>query len=129
MSLADFGERELDLLADYVAGVLDAPTAHEVERQVRTNRVWAAAYEELAVADRAVAAQLRAYGTSRLDPMPADVVDRVDAALATAGATRRPLSATVTTLDTGRRARRRRLVQFAAAAAVLAAVGAGVVTL
>jgi hypothetical protein len=129
VSLADFDERELDLLADYLAGTLEPSTAIEVARLVRTDRAWADAYRELAAADRAVAAQLRAYGMSRLEPMPADVIDRVDAALATAGAVRPPAATRVISLDAARRTRRRRVAQFAAAAAVLVAVGAGVVTL
>ena len=90
MSWADFASRavDLDLLADYSAGVLDPPRMAEVAHLISTEPTWARAHAALARADAAVRVDLRAYGQSRPEPMPADVVARVDDALrAAAGPT------------------------------------------
>jgi hypothetical protein len=80
MSRAD-GAVELDLLADYAAGVLDPAQAAEVEERLRTEPRWAAAMDALLVADAAVRADLRDLAPPA---MPDDVADRIDRALRSA---------------------------------------------
>jgi hypothetical protein len=138
MSLADFSERDLDLLADHLAGVLDAPAAAQVERLIRTDPVWAAAFAELRDIDSAVRVELRATGQAP-QPMPADVVARLDAALAAEATGRGAGLAPVVPIDKARsgrhaagsgsrgRRRGRRFGGWAAAAVLLVAVGTGVV--
>jgi hypothetical protein len=124
---------ELDRLADYAAGVLDPADASQVAQLVRTHPTWSRGYQALVAADRVVSAQLRAYARGRITPMPADVVARVDLALAElAGARRgRPGSrvAAASTTDARvvpiRRARRS-WAMAGAAAAVLVAVFGGI---
>jgi cell pole-organizing protein PopZ len=128
MSLADFDERDLDRLADYLAGELTASAAAEVDHLVRTEPSWRQAYADLTAAGPYVQALLRAEGRSQIDPMPADVIARVDAALESAagatirsGATARSASAAkVVSLDAVRRRRRQVL---SAAAAVVVGIG------
>jgi negative regulator of sigma E activity len=124
MSLADFHDRELDLLADYAAGVLDRQSAAQVEHRLAADPVWAAALAELTEADSVVRAQLYAYGHGEPPTMPADVAARVDAALA--AETRRMSGGAVVSLDAARLARRRRVTRLALAAAALLVVGVGV---
>jgi hypothetical protein len=139
MSLADFDERDLERLADYLAGVVDGPSAADVERLIRTDSAWAQAHATLIAADAAVRAQLRAYGTQ--EPMPGDIAARMQAALddeaarmhaaVNDGAARlggaAPAGASVVSLDAARARRRRRLAGLAAAAVALVAVGTGAV--
>ncbi len=63
MSRADFAPRavDLDLLADYAAGVLDRPQSAEVAYLISTEPAWARAHSALVRADAAVQADLRAY--------------------------------------------------------------------
>jgi hypothetical protein len=131
MSLADFDDRELDQLADYVAGVLEPEFAGQVHRRVATDPRWAAALVELTEADSAVRAQLYADAHRQPEPVPADIAARLDAALAAErGAQPRPTDlAPVVTLDAARHARharRSRLPRLAAAAAAILVVGVGI---
>ena len=112
-------EADLDRLADYGAGVLDADEADAVASLVATDPRWAAVYAQLAGADAAVARLLRADHDD--DALPADVAARLDVAFG--GAPR----ATVVPLSSARRQLRRRARTFAlalgAAAAVAVVVG------
>src|SRR5258708_1888789 len=57
--------------------------AAEIARLVRSEPAWSSAYTELAAADHRVREHLHAYGQDVLaEPMPAEVIARVDAALA-----------------------------------------------
>jgi hypothetical protein len=73
---------DLDRLADYAAGVLEGADEAEVSHLVRTDPAWRSAYTALVAADDLVRTELRAEAHRRLEPMPADVVVRIDAALA-----------------------------------------------
>jgi anti-sigma factor RsiW len=111
---------DMDLLADYVGGALDGtPEAATVERLIADDPAWAQEYARLSEAVQAVTADLRAYGT-RPEPMPVDVVARVDAAL-------NPVPANVVALEPHRARRRwsRRAAPVAVAAGVLIVVGLG----
>lgn len=66
---------EVSVLADYVEGLLDADTRTQVERHVAEDPETAALVAELEALPGLLAA-------TPLEPMPADVVARVDAALA-----------------------------------------------
>ena len=70
-----------DLIADYVGGALDGtPDFARVEQLIATDPGWRQAFEQLTIALRATAADL-----GRLrdvpEPMPADVAERITAAL------------------------------------------------
>ncbi|GAA2587397.1 hypothetical protein GCM10010399_16720 [Dactylosporangium fulvum] len=124
-----FSDADLDRLADFVGGALDGtPEADDVRRLVSTDVTWAEAYASLVTADAAVRDELRALGTEA-QPVPPDVQQRLDAALATA-LTAPPADAVVVDLARAREARKRRrqrwLVGLGAAAAVLACAGIGV---
>ncbi len=117
---------DLDLLADYAAGVLDPRAAAEVAHLISTEPAWARAHAALVRADAAVQGDLRAYAQSHLEPMPADVVARVDDALRAAAG---PTNVVPITAARGRprhaSARRRRFATglAAAAAAAVALIG------
>lgn len=128
MSWADSAPRavDLDLLADYSAGVLDPPRAAEVSHLISTEPAWARANAALARADAAVQGDLRAYAQSRPEPMPADVLARVENALRVAAG---PTNVVPITAARGRprhaSARHRRFATAlaAAAAAAVAVIG------
>ncbi len=142
MSLAEMSGRDLDRLADFVAGGLEPTEAAEVARLVHTEPDWSAAHAELTSADGAVRAQLSSYG-AMTGPMPADVIARLEIALAAERRAapsehgreselgpdprqrRAGLAATVVSLDAARQRRRRRFTTLTAAAAVLVAIGTG----
>ncbi|MER7459092.1 hypothetical protein [Micromonospora sp. NPDC126480] len=87
MTTGGFREVDHDLLADYVGGALDGtPDEVNVARLVEEDAAWAEAYARLAPAVADVRADLLAWGT-RAEEMPADVTDRIAAALATADPT------------------------------------------
>lgn len=86
MTGAEFSGVDLDLLADYVGGALDGtPEEAAVARLVAEEPAWQEAYVELAAATGALSSALRSWGAEP-EPMPADVVLRLDAALLTVGA-------------------------------------------
>jgi hypothetical protein len=90
------GSVDLDLLADYAAGVLaGTPEADRVAARLATDPGWQQAYDELVIADATVRADLRALAAVDPRPMPADVaaalIDRLSAAAATPDATVVPL--------------------------------------
>jgi hypothetical protein len=71
-----------DLLADYVGGALDGTPAHDtVARLVATDPAWRHAAEQLTAALQATALDLGRLRDTP-EPMPADVVERISAALA-----------------------------------------------
>ena len=113
---------ELDRLADYAAGLLDGtPQGEAVARLIATDPAWAEAYAQLTEADPRVRADLAALRAD--DPVPAEVMARLEAALdearsAGSGAGRKVLS-----LDAARRRRRLRWAAATAAAAGVAAFG------
>lgn len=79
-------DRDVDLLADYLAGALEGTAAEaEVAELIRRDPVWAGAAAGLGRASSAVAADLSGWGSTP-EPMPADVTDRLFAALAQATA-------------------------------------------
>ena len=81
MTSDDFGTVDIDLLADYIDGALDGPRRAEVEQLIATDPQWRETYELLVPGMVAAGAELTAMG-ARPEPMPADVVARLDAALA-----------------------------------------------
>lgn len=77
---------DLDLLADYVGGALDGtPDEQRVGERISTDAEWAQAYADLVAAFDGVSSDLRASGSAP-EPMPADVWDRLEAALSSASA-------------------------------------------
>lgn len=81
MTSGQFREVDLDLLADYVGGALDGtPDEAEVARLVTQAPDWAAAYAALTGGLDAVRLDLTALASAP-EPMPAVVVDRIEAAL------------------------------------------------
>ncbi|WP_433611989.1 hypothetical protein ACQP2P_45915 [Dactylosporangium sp. CA-139114] len=124
-----FTEADLDRLADFVGGALDGtPAADDVRHLVSTEESWAEAYAMLVSADAAMRDELHALGAEAL-PVPLDVQQRLDAALASA-VTAPPADAPVVDLNRAREARKRRRTRWtaglAAAAAVLVCGGVGV---
>lgn len=136
---------DLDLVADYLDGLLPADPAAVVERRIESDPRWASAAEQLRLAAPAVAHTLRETGT---EPMPDAVLDRLLAALpdhagastisdervyaanaeSTAHEDRNAPPAQVISLD-HRRQRRSlgsNLAKVAAALIVLAGIGAGI---
>lgn len=75
------GEVDLDALADYTAGLLDPADTAVVGDLVRTDPHWRHAHDALVAAEAAVRADLHTAAAVHLT-MPADVADRIDAALA-----------------------------------------------
>jgi hypothetical protein len=73
---------EWDRLADYLAEALDPADAAQVAQLISTDPRWADAYEELTRADALVRSQLSALADVP-EPLPADVLARLDTALAT----------------------------------------------
>jgi anti-sigma-K factor RskA len=91
------GRVDLDLLAEYAAGLLDPAQAAEIERLVATDSAWADTLAALTDAAPRVQAALSELGAVAA---PADVVARLDAAIA------RPDGAATTIVDIStRRAR------------------------
>ncbi|MEO3746283.1 hypothetical protein [Plantactinospora sp. B5E13] len=81
MTGGQFREVDLDLLADYVGGALDGtPDEAEVARLVTQAPDWAAAYAALTGGLDAVRLDLASLA-SPPEPMPAVVVDHIEAAL------------------------------------------------
>lgn len=84
MTAGDFSEVDLDLLADYVGGVLDGtPEQARVARLVAEDPDWALMHAALTPAVDGVRGDLADWGAEPL-PMPEDVTARLTAALATA---------------------------------------------
>ncbi|PZG02251.1 hypothetical protein [Micromonospora deserti] len=83
MTTGGFREVDDDLLADYLGGALaGTPQETEVARLVDTDPAWAEAYTLLAPAVAGVRADLAGWGTPAPE-MPAEVIDRITAVLAT----------------------------------------------
>lgn len=79
MTGADFGGVDIDLLADYIGGVLTGtPEESAVAARIADDPAWRVAYEALGEGMSVVSAELGRLGP---EPMPADVADRLDAAL------------------------------------------------
>ncbi len=82
MTGTDFEGVDLDRLADYVSGALDGtPDAATVADLVATDARWTRAHAALVAADALVRADL-AEMADRPEPMPDDVMARLDAAFA-----------------------------------------------
>jgi hypothetical protein len=78
---AEFSGVDIDLLADYVGGALDGtPDEAVVTALIADDPAWREAYGELTGGVAAVTNRLRELGAVD-EPMPADVVARIDAAL------------------------------------------------
>jgi len=115
---------DLDRLADYTAGLLDPQDRQQVDELIRTDPEWRHAYQALTAAQPALTAALTEL---RDAPLPADVGARLDSALAEAGAA---APGTAKVIDISRRRRWTRLAAgTTAAAAVVAAIFAGVIAL
>ncbi|MEJ3742354.1 hypothetical protein WEI85_03540 [Actinomycetes bacterium KLBMP 9797] len=84
MTRREFSEVDIDLLADYVGGVLDGTPEHAtVTRLVADDPAWARAHADLSTATATVHSQLADWGATA-EPMPVEVADRVAAALSDA---------------------------------------------
>lgn len=80
MTGAEFHGVDIDLLADFVGGALDGtPESERVAALVAADPDWREAFELLAPGMAEVGALLGGLGA---EPMPADVITRLDAALA-----------------------------------------------
>ncbi|GII22286.1 hypothetical protein [Planosporangium mesophilum] len=124
------GDVDLDRLADYIGGALDGtPDEARVAHLVATDPAWTRAHAALVAADAFVRADL-AQLAGRSEPMPDDVVARLDAALA--AEPRPPVKAHLSVLpgglETAARPRWRRRTVVGVAAAVLV-LGLGTVSL
>jgi hypothetical protein len=127
-------EVELDLLADFTAGVLDPDHSDRVARLIATDNRWATAHSALVDADRAVRSDLRAIAGPI--EMPPDVSDRLDATIAgladqSRRASLRPVAVPARPRHAARPAGWRRVgltVVGVAAAAIALVVGFTVVT-
>jgi hypothetical protein len=88
---ADFSAVDIDLLADYVGGVLDGtPDAARVAALIAEDPRWGDAYTELTAGMASVGAELGALGAVA-EPMPAEVAARLDAVLADASRAETPV--------------------------------------
>ncbi|MEV8506726.1 hypothetical protein AB0368_18195 [Actinoplanes sp. NPDC051475] len=84
MTGAEFSEVDFDLLADYVGGALDGtPDEAVVAALIVGHPGWRRAHADLVEATGAMTVALQAWG-DEAEPMPADVLARLDAAFATA---------------------------------------------
>jgi hypothetical protein len=80
---AEFSGVDIDLLADYVGGALDGtPDEAVVAALIADDPAWREAYTELTAGVAVVTGHLQQWGAVA-EPMPADVVARLDAALLT----------------------------------------------
>jgi hypothetical protein len=81
---AEFSEVDFDLLADYVGGALTGTLDEAaVAARIAGDPAWQRAHDELAGAMAAVGAELSALGAVS-EPMPAELVVRLDIAFASA---------------------------------------------
>jgi anti-sigma factor RsiW len=114
---------DLDTLADYVEGVLDADATAEVADLIRDDPAWASTYAGLSAAQPLVATALSSIPD---EPMPVDVANRIDGAIRSLD---RPSN--VVPLSSARARRDRSVLSRgwlkAAAALVLVALGIGLV--
>jgi hypothetical protein len=116
---------DLDRLADYTAGLLDGAQRVRVDDLIRTDPAWRQAHQALAAAQPRLEALLAGLGDT---PVPAEVADRLDAALARE--TGPAGTGTAKVIDLSRRRRWTRLAAATtAAAAAVAAILGGVVAL
>ncbi len=81
MTSDGYAEVDIDLLADYIGGALEGPEEAAVARLIADDPRWRETYDLLARGMAEVGAGLHALGSTS-KPMPADVVARLDAALA-----------------------------------------------
>lgn len=81
MTSDEFGEVDIDLLADYIGGALDGPREAEVARLIDADPRWRETYELLVSGMAAVGVDLAALGAAS-EPMPADVATRLEASFA-----------------------------------------------
>jgi hypothetical protein len=146
VSGADFSGVDIDLLADYVGGALDGtPDETVVSALIAEDSEWRDAYARLTDGVAAVTEDLRTLA-SVAEPMPADVVARLDAALLASAGDRQSRTTAATevmepgtdgaaparhlvAVPSGSRSKRARRLRWAApagiAAGVLAFVGFG----
>nr|MDT0663106.1 hypothetical protein [Micromonospora sp. DSM 115978] len=90
MTAGQFREVDPDLLADYVGGALaGTPAEATVDRLVTEDPDWEHAYADLVRATDAVRLDLADWGAEP-EPMPADVADRLTAALRDSAAPESP---------------------------------------
>ena len=129
----DFNGVDIDLLADYIGGALaGTPDESRVAALIADEPAWRDAHALLSEGMATVGDSLQAWGAAA-EPMPADVVARLDAALGEPGGVAvasGPGAAAVRSNVVDLQSRRRRRVRmggsFAAAAAVLAVAGVGI---
>jgi hypothetical protein len=108
---------DLDLLADYCAGLLKPAEAAHVETLITTDPGWAQAHASLMSALPGIEAALSAMPQ---EPVPADVAARLDRALAASGA---GTESNVVDIFRARRWRRAALTTAAVAAGAVAIIG------
>jgi anti-sigma factor RsiW len=147
MTSEEFSGVDIDLLADYVGGALSDDDEATVARLIADDPRWQEAYETIAPGMASVQASLQEFES---EPMPADVIARLDAALASPIAEPTPIEPALVTPaephlepvrsgdrhltavpgDSSTPARRRRRLRWAApiaaAAGVLAFAGIGI---
>ena len=129
---ADFSGVDVDLLADYLGGALEGtPDEARVAALIAGDPAWRDAHALLSAGMAEVGDSLRSWG-SVPEPMPVDVIARLDAALGetggvggASGSGATAVRSNVVDLDSRRR-RVRWGGSFAAAAAVLAVAGVGI---
>ena len=130
---ADFAGVDVDLLADYVGGALaGTPDEARVAALVAGEAAWRDAYALLKDGMAEVGDSLRSWG-SVPEPMPAEMIARLDAALGetggvgvASGSGMAAVRSNVVDLDNRRRRRARWGGSIAAAAAVVAVAGVGI---
>jgi hypothetical protein len=124
-----FSGVDLDLLADYVGGVLDGTQEHAtVADLIAHDPAWRTAHDDLAAGMTTISAQLSAIGPVS-EPMPAELAVRLEEAFRTATPAPRlePIRGGVSSRPSATRRRRWRwAVPIAAAAGVLAFAGVGI---
>lgn len=132
MTGAEFGGVDIDLLADYVGGALDGtPDEAVVAALIAEDPSWRDAHALLSGGVATVSTRLQSLGAVP-EPMPVDVIARLDAALSQAGTAAEPETPSGGVAPVRRLAavRENRLRRWAApvgiAAAVLAFAGFGV---
>jgi hypothetical protein len=101
VTAASFGEVDLDLLADYVAGALDEAESRRVAELIESDSQWSHMHRALVSADAAVSEDLRAAANVEL-VIPDEVATRIDAALNGAAGELDPAAAPVVSLAAAR---------------------------
>lgn len=119
------GELSVETLADLHAGVLDEQTVAQLWPRVRDNPQAQAVLAAL----EATSADLGSVGAGPAEPIPDDVGNRIDAALAEESRSAQGRQAPVVSIDTARRRRNRLLTGGAGLVTTVAAAVAAILVL